>query len=417
MAAGTKNNRRTKWIAAMAAAATPLMVFPAVGSATPAVAEFSYLPEKARVLTLSLLPGGNDDDLQGEVCAAQRQCSSVPYPYLLRSQGMDLLDKALRQPLPDPAQPNQIVYGYSQGARVAADWLAKYAGTEGAPSPENLSFVLIGNPGRKYGGAHVGWGQTVPDSDYAVLDVARQYDMASDFPDNPLNLLALLNVFAGFAVTHTDYEELDLYDPANYVWTEGKTTYVFVPNDKLPLLEPLRWIGLAGLAKALDGPLREMIEAGYDRSYLPAKPGLPAAPAPEPEPEPDSRATPEPEAPSTDPAPEDDGDATEAAQAVQFVSSDDDTAGEGLTELPGEDTAPDVGGDLAEDSEEELAEDLEESEAGSDDAFDEVAEQVAEAAEQEAEAAQQEAEAAEKESGADDSSDGPSSPAEASGDE
>lgn len=405
MAAGSKNNRRTKWIAVMAAAATPLMVFPAVGSATPTVAEFSYLPEKARVLTLSLLPGGNDDDLQGEVCAAQRQCSSVPYPYLLRSQGMDLLDKALRQPLPDPAQPHQIVYGYSQGARVAADWIAKYAGTEGAPSPENLSFVLIGNPGRKYGGAHVGWGQAVPDSDYAVLDVARQYDMASDFPDNPLNLLALLNVFAGFAVTHTDYEELDLYDPANYVWTEGKTTYVFVPNDKLPLLEPLRWIGLAGLAKALDGPLREMIEAGYDRSYLPAKPGLPAAPAPAPEP--DSGATPEPEAPPTDPAPGDDGDAEESARAVQFVSTDDDIAAEGLTDVPGEDTAQDVDGDLAENPEEELAEDLEESEAGSDDAFDEVAEQ---------EAAQQEAEAAENESGVDDSTDGPSSPAgEASG--
>lgn len=311
-----RRGRRARWLAATAAAAAaPLMVLPALGPAPQAAAEFSLLPEQARVLTLSLLPGGNNDDLQGEVCAGQRSCSAVPYPYLLREHGVGLLDAALRQPMPDPAQPRQIVFGYSQGARVAANWIAEHGGSEGAPTPDDLSFVLIGNPGRKYGGAHVGLGQAVPDSEYEVLDVARQYDLAADFPDQ-LNLLALANAFAGFAFVHPDYEEVDLHDPANYVWREGKTTYVFIPTKNLPLLEPLRWIGLVKLADTLNGPLKEIIESAYDRSYLPAQPGMPTEP--------------EPEEPPADPATEanvdtvDTVDAARTPQTASFVSADED---------------------------------------------------------------------------------------------
>lgn len=334
--------RRARWLAAAAAAAAAVVVLPAVGSAPQAAAEFSYLPEQARVLTLSLLPGGNDDDLHGEVCAAQRSCSPVPYPYLLRSQGVDRLDTALRQPMPDPGQSRQIVFGYSQGARVAANWIAEYGGTEGAPSPENLSFVLIGNPGRKHGGAHVDWGQVVPDSEYEVLDVARQYDLAADFPDK-LNLLALANAFAGFTFVHPNYEEVDLYDPANYVWREGRTTYVFIPTENLPLLEPLRWIGLIKLADALNGPLKEIVESAYDRSYLPAQPGMPTEPDPEPEPEPepeDPPADPGPEEPPAEPAPEGGADTVDAARTAptaQFVSTDEDRDDLGRSDDLGDD--------------------------------------------------------------------------------
>lgn len=273
--------RGAKWLAA-AAVTAPIMAMPALGAAPSALAaEIDYFsPDSARVLTLSFLPGGNDDDLGGVVCQAPRTCESVPYPYLLRSVGVTDLDTKLR----DGTTGQQVVFGYSQGARVASNWLDAYAGTEGAPSTDDVSFVLIGNPSRKHGGAHVGWGQVTPDTGYKVLDVARQYDLASDFPDQPLNLLALANAYAGFAFVHEDYEEVDLYDPANYVWKEGNTTYVFVPTENIPLLQPLRWIGLSGLADALNGPLKAMIEKAYDRSYLPAQPGWPA-PEPEPEPE------------------------------------------------------------------------------------------------------------------------------------
>ncbi|MGB7503964.1 MAG: PE-PPE domain-containing protein [Mycobacterium sp.] len=284
-------------------ASAPLIVLPAamgtVGVATaPEAAALELLPpDPARVLTLSFLPDGNNDDLGGVVCESPRTCVSVPYPYLIRSQGViDLNNKLL-----DGTTGKQIVFGYSQGARVASDWLSEYAGEEGNLSPDEVSFVLIGNPSRKYGGAHVGWGQVTPDTDYKVLDVSRQYDMASDYPDR-FNLLAIANAYAGFAFIHENYEEVDLYDPANYVWTEGNTTYVFIPTENLPLLQPLRLLGLSGLADALNGPLKAMIESAYDRSYLPAEPGLPPVePEPEPEPEPD----PEPEPPAEpDPEPE-----------------------------------------------------------------------------------------------------------------
>ena len=114
-----------------------------------------------------------------------------------------------------------------------------------------------------------------------MIDVSQQYDMASDFPDNPFNLLALLNANAGFFFTHQDYESVDIYDEANYVWVEGNTTYVFVPTENLPLLTPLRWVGLGFLADALNAPLKEIVERAYDRSYLPAQPGLPTNLVPE----------------------------------------------------------------------------------------------------------------------------------------
>lgn len=266
-------------------------------------AVFDALPEgPARVLTLALIPGGNDDDLGGVVCQEPRACVAVPYPYLFRSVGVADLNNALISGAPE----RQIIFGYSQGARVAAEWLEEHGGTEGAPTPDELSFVLIGNPGRKYGGANVALGQATPtDTDYDILDVSRQYDGASDLPDR-FNLLAIANALMGFSSIHTAYEDVDLYAETNYVWTEGNTTYVFVPTENLPLLDPLRWLGLTGLADSLNGPLKAMIESAYDRSYLPAEPGLPPVePEPDPEPEqPPSEPDPEPEQLPSEPDPE-----------------------------------------------------------------------------------------------------------------
>ena len=67
---------------------------------------------------------------------------------------------------------------------------------------------------------------------------------------------------------------MDIDDPANTVWTEGNTKYVFVPTENLPLLEPLRRIGLTELADALNGPLKEIVEQGYHRN-LPTDPPAP----------------------------------------------------------------------------------------------------------------------------------------------
>ena len=300
--------RRSRWLAA-AIATVPLVALPATAagvsgasvSLLASAAEFDYFPpEPARVLTLSLIPHGNDDDLQGVMCQSPRTCEMVQNSYLSRSLAVNNLDEALR----DGTTGRQYVFAYSQGARVVSQWLQTRSQVEGAPTPDDLGFVLMGNPGRKYGGADGDWDQVIPETDYHVIDVSRQYDAASDFPDNPFNLLALLNANAGFLFVHQDYEDVDIYDPANYVWTEGNTTYVYVPTKNLPLLEPLRWVGLSALADALNEPLKEIVERAYDRSYLPAQPGLPE-PAPEPEPEP--------ETPGEDEGTVDDGPAEPAA--------------------------------------------------------------------------------------------------------
>ncbi|WP_235065530.1 PE-PPE domain-containing protein [Mycolicibacterium iranicum] len=278
MAKATRKSRRNA-MAVAAAAAVPLMAFPLAGpTSSVAAAEFAYFPEEpTRVLTLSLLPGGNNDDLSGVMCESPRTCKDVLYSRANSAAAVATLNQALR----DGTTGKQIVFAYSQGARVAGRWLTENAGTEGAPTAQDLSFVLMGNPSRKYGGSDRDWETTFPETDYRVIDVSQQYDMASDFPDNPFNLLALLNANAGFFFTHQDYETVDIYDEANYVWVEGNTTYVFVPTENLPLLKPLRWVGLGFLADALNAPLKEIVEQAYDRSYLPAKPGLPAGLIPE----------------------------------------------------------------------------------------------------------------------------------------
>jgi len=283
-----QGRRRAKCLAA-AVAAAPLFALPAFGTATAAAPEeFDALRREAPVLMLSwgfpisLLTIGPAGDLRGEVCEERRTCELVSYPWLDLRLGAALVDDALNA---EGAPGNQIIYAYSQGARVATDWLDRYADTADAPTPDELSLVLLGNPGRIYGGGNVGLGAATPATDYLVLDVARQYDWGSDVPDDPFNLLAMVNTVAGFGSVHMDYQDVDIYDPANYVWTEKNTTYVFVPAKRLPILEPLYVLGLTEFADSLDAPLRAAIEKGYDRSYLPAQPGPPAEAEPEPEPE------------------------------------------------------------------------------------------------------------------------------------
>ena len=100
----------------------------------------------------------------------------------------------------------------------------------------------------------------------------------ADFPDNPLNLLAMANALAGFAFVHLDYTDVDIDDPNNTVYTVGNTTYVLVPTENLPLLEPLRLVGLDSVADALNEPLKAMVESGYDRS-IPAEATSVSSPA------------------------------------------------------------------------------------------------------------------------------------------
>lgn len=173
----------------------------------------------------------------------------------------------------------KISVGTSQGAIVLSLVKAGYTNNPDAPSPTELSFILIGNPMRPNGGfmsrfAQFGeipiveipfYGATV-DNQYATVDVARQYDGWADFPKDVWNLLAVANAVAGIVAYHGDYSmvSLDVNDPNNMVQVVGNTTYI-TRSEKLPLLQPLYNVGLNKVADELDGVLRPWIEAAYDR--------------------------------------------------------------------------------------------------------------------------------------------------------
>ncbi len=213
--------------------------------------------------------------MQGGFCsqASGNSCKEVRYvsgsSVLGEPTGLWALRPAIRY-----AEPPTMVVGFSQGATVASQWLREHDGRFDAPPSDELSFVLLANPLRKYGGsrpAYEGIDEATPDTDYRVLDIAVEYDGAADLPDDLLNPLAVANALAGFTYIHIPgYGDYDLDTAEKIVWVEGNTTYVLIRSENIPLLEPLRRIGLNGLADALNDPLKAIIDSAYDRDY----PGL-----------------------------------------------------------------------------------------------------------------------------------------------
>lgn len=261
------------------------------------------------------------DALQGSLCASGG-CDVMPYLPFSTTAGVHLLMDRLAPATETRAVAgaNTVVFGFSHGAVVAGRWLSQHAQDADAPSPGQLSFVLIGNPRHGHGGRL----PAMPQTPYKVVDIVRQYDPMADFPDNPFNLLALLNIGGGvLSRIHLDYTGVDIDDPANTVWTEGNTTYVFVPTENLPLLAPLRMLGFGWLADALNDPLKEIVEQAYDRPYL-AQPPEPADAA-------------EDEAP--DPA--DDENDLEAEAVAPDADADADAAARMETEPPRDDASDD----------------------------------------------------------------------------
>ncbi len=255
-----------------------------LGMAPPSSAAAVDPPPASSVVTISpLWPVWSlDTALQGSLCATG-ECSRLDYVPFATGSGVRALDRRLSQVTTGAKATGDgptVVLGFSNGAGVAEAWMAQHSGVVGAPSPDEVSFVLIGNPRRAHGGIM----PPIEPTDYHVIDVVRQYDPMADFPDRPLNLLALANVAAGMlSPMHLDYRSVDLDDPSNVVWTEGNTTYVFVPTTELPLLKPLRALGFDELAAKLNGPLTEIIEKAYDRPYLDTPEPAPVV-APEPGP-------------------------------------------------------------------------------------------------------------------------------------
>ncbi|MCZ0730494.1 PE-PPE domain-containing protein [Mycolicibacterium iranicum] len=245
---------------------------PAFGAATTTKQVTQDVTLSARVVTINPTPEALEmgEQLQGTVCGGDgTPCYELEYAPIWTGPGyFGLGVEALKQELAGNLGEETTIFGFSEGAVVASQWLEKHLeDPEAYPAPDNLTFIVIGNPTRKYGGSGTVWGQTWPDSPYKVIDVAQQYDPTVDMPTDPFNVLASLNATMGFFTNHLGkgYSDVDLDDPANSKWTEGNIEYVFVPSKTLPIVEPLRWFGLNQLADDLTPGLQYLIEQGYDR--------------------------------------------------------------------------------------------------------------------------------------------------------
>ncbi|KDE98671.1 hypothetical protein Y900_006870 [Mycolicibacterium aromaticivorans JS19b1 = JCM 16368] len=188
-----------------------------------------------------------------------------------------------------------VVYGFSQSSTIST--LEKRAlAAEYAPGTgPDVSFVLTANGNRPNGGflARGPEGVTIPvglpfggstfngstptDTQYATTDIAAQYDGWSDFPVNPLNLLAVANAMMGVDSLHLAgiYQDTSLTDPGVIDQGQyGDTHYYLISTPVLPLLMPLEKLGPLGhaFADTLDAPLRVIIESSYDRTTSPGVP-------------------------------------------------------------------------------------------------------------------------------------------------
>lgn len=196
------------------------------------------------VLTLEPLDfnlGGNTLiwELQGKPCAG-RPVVKVDYPASLARDSIDNGVSAL-DALIDATPGPKLVFGHSQGAQVASRWLRTHAGDPDAPPAEELSFLLIGNPLRKYGGFIIGKPEvggaiglpTPNDTRYSVTDIALQYDGWADTPTKP-GALAALNALEGQFARHSrGYFSADPDDPNRKTYQENTTTYVLLPAPPL----------------------------------------------------------------------------------------------------------------------------------------------------------------------------------------
>lgn len=121
----------------------------------------------------------------------------------------------------------KVVLAYSQGAQIAGTWMRNYADNPHAPDPAELSFILLGNPERRFGKQP--WTKKItPDTtQYRVRDVARRHDNWADYDPkvHPKTKLAAM-----FGSIHTNYWGVDLEGPnVRTIQKVGLTEYQIVP--------------------------------------------------------------------------------------------------------------------------------------------------------------------------------------------
>ena len=184
-----------------------------------------------------------------------------------------------------------IAAGFSQGAIAVAyakkDLMALPA--EQRPDADLLTFLTIGDPAGAGGILKTLRSRvpligltpfTPPDTPYDTVIVNGEYDGWADFPDRPWNLVSLANALLGIVYVHGRYEtipgglDVSTVPPANITTTVnslgGSATTYLIPTEKLPLVQPLRDIGVSEkFVTAIEKPLKKVVDKAYKRNDAP----------------------------------------------------------------------------------------------------------------------------------------------------
>jgi hypothetical protein len=215
---------------------------------------------------------------------------SLHPPYFTTSVGDGLKNLNAAIMAQYAAGTNTAVFGYSQSGGIATLEMRYLEGLPAGqkPDPSQLSFVLAGNPNRPDGGFYERFSSplspllqalgfevagTTPTNVYPTTDYAIQYDGIADFPQYPIDIFADANAVAGMLFLHPTYSDLTPAQVALAVAqpvspADTQTTYILIPTQNLPLLDPLRAIPFVGnpLADLAQPDLRVLVDLGYDRA-------------------------------------------------------------------------------------------------------------------------------------------------------
>jgi PE-PPE domain/PE family len=188
-----------------------------------------------------------------------------------------------------PTGSKTLIFGLSQSAVIATVEMRALDALppDLRPSPNDLSFMLIGNGDTPNGGFFSRfsfniplldistYGATPPDTPYPTTIYTQEYDGFANFPQYPLNAVADLNALAGAVFVHSGYPFLSpeqlggavqLATSPGYYADGGVTHYYMIANQDLPLLAPVRAIPFVGtpLADLLQPDLRVLVNLGYN---------------------------------------------------------------------------------------------------------------------------------------------------------
>ena len=212
------------------------------------------------------------------------------------SQGLQILDSAIKQQLAANPSGSVAVFGLSQSADIASLEMQNLANPTLNPTPPSanqLGFTLVGEEMTPNGGLlarfpgfpagqplqlpSLGitfYGATPSNTIYPTNIYTLEYDGFADFPQYPINVLSDLNAFAGILYVHTNYPGNPSALPSGYAIQQlptspgytGVTNYYMIttPNG-LPLLDPVRAIPVIGnpIADLLQPDLTTIVNLGY----------------------------------------------------------------------------------------------------------------------------------------------------------